>query len=247
MDALQSIVIGAGQAGLSSSYHLQRLGISHVVLDANPGPGGAWQHRWDSLTMNDVHGVADLPGAIAPNSSSARANEVVPDWYGAYEHEHNLPIIRPVDVDSVSDLDGDPDGMLIVQAGEQQWATQTLINATGTWRRPFIPYYPGQETFRGEQLHTADYPGREHFRGKRVVVVGAGASATQFIGEIATISDVVWVTRRPLRRASEDFSGRDLIARVQETVLEGRVPRRSSQYSGIYLRPQEKEAEATGV
>ncbi|MHA2789965.1 NAD(P)-binding domain-containing protein [Corynebacterium sp. S7] len=243
MEALQSLVIGAGQAGLSSSYHLQRLGISHVVLDANAGPGGAWQHRWDSLTMNDVHDVADLPGAIAPKSSSARANEVVPAWYGAYEHKHYLPIIRPVDVDAVEDLDG----MLLVRAGDRQWVTQTLINATGTWRRPFIPYYPGQETFHGEQIHTADYPGRGHFRGKRVVVVGAGASATQFIGEIATLSDVVWVTRRPPRRANGEFTGRSLIARVQESVLEGRVPRRSSEYSGIHLRAQEMAAAATGI
>lgn len=45
----ESLVIGAGQAGLSASYALARRGIEHVVLDANPGPGGAWQHRWDAL------------------------------------------------------------------------------------------------------------------------------------------------------------------------------------------------------
>ncbi|MDN5717287.1 MAG: NAD(P)-binding protein, partial [Janibacter sp.] len=69
VEALDSIVIGAGQAGLSTSFHLRRLGIGHVVLDANEGPGGAWQHRWDSLTMADVHGVADLPDAAAPGGS----------------------------------------------------------------------------------------------------------------------------------------------------------------------------------
>ena len=42
-----SVVIGAGQAGLSASYHLRRLGLAHVVLDADAAPGGAWQHRWD--------------------------------------------------------------------------------------------------------------------------------------------------------------------------------------------------------
>ena len=68
MDLLDSIVIGAGQAGLSASYHLQRLGIEHVVLDADEAPGGAWQHRWDSLTMRDVHGVAALPDSRSPES-----------------------------------------------------------------------------------------------------------------------------------------------------------------------------------
>src|SRR3546814_3925787 len=55
--------------------------------------------------------------------------------------------------------------------------THTLVNATGTWTRPFVPHHPGVETFAGEQLHTHSYPGRDHFVGKRVLVVGGGASA----------------------------------------------------------------------
>ena len=58
MEVLDSVVIGAGQAGLAASYFLLQRRLAHVVLDANPDPGGAWQHRWDSLSMNDVHGVA---------------------------------------------------------------------------------------------------------------------------------------------------------------------------------------------
>ena len=58
MREVEAVVIGAGQAGLSAAHHLQRLVIDFVVLDANDGPGGAWRHRWDSLTMADVHGVA---------------------------------------------------------------------------------------------------------------------------------------------------------------------------------------------
>jgi cation diffusion facilitator CzcD-associated flavoprotein CzcO len=82
-----AVVIVAGQAGLSASYHLGRLGIDHVVLDAGAHPGGAWQHRWDSLTMQDVHGVADLPEGPAPGGSRDRANQVVPAWFGRYDTE----------------------------------------------------------------------------------------------------------------------------------------------------------------
>ena len=86
----ESIVIGAGQAGLASSYHLTRLGIDHLVLDANDAPGGAWQHRWDSLTMADVHGIADLPDAPAPRRGG-RANVVLADWFAAYERSTTCP------------------------------------------------------------------------------------------------------------------------------------------------------------
>jgi cation diffusion facilitator CzcD-associated flavoprotein CzcO len=59
-------VIGAGQAGLSAGYHLRRAGLAagagFVMLDRSPGPGGAWQFRWPSLTLSTVNGVHDLPG-----------------------------------------------------------------------------------------------------------------------------------------------------------------------------------------
>ena len=86
-----SVVIGAGQAGLSASYHLSRRGLVHVVLDADAAPGGAWQHRWDSLTMRDVHGVAALPDSVSPTEESGRANAVVPAYFERYEREHDLP------------------------------------------------------------------------------------------------------------------------------------------------------------
>ena len=85
----------------------------------------------------------------------------------------------------------------MVRAGDSRLHTRTLVNATGTWTRPFVPHYPGIEAFGGEQLHTAAYPGAEHFRGRRVLVVGGGASAVQHLGELAPVTDTVWVTRRP--------------------------------------------------
>ncbi|WP_435770169.1 NAD(P)-binding domain-containing protein [Nocardioides sp. SYSU DS0651] len=240
-----AVVIGAGQAGLSASYHLARLGVEHVVLDDNERPGGAWQHRWDSLTMDDVHGVADLPSAPAPGRSHERANEVVPAWFGRFEAERRLPVVRPVRVDRVTS-DGD---LLVVHASGGTWTTRTLVNATGTWSQPFVPHYPGAASFRGEQLHTADYPGADHFDGRRVVVVGGGASAVQLIGELASRTEVLWVTRRePVWR--EDFdedAGREAIAFVHRRVREGLPPASVVSVTGLALRPQEQEAARLGA
>ncbi len=240
-----ALVIGAGQAGLSASYHLRRRGIAHVVLDADEAPGGAWQHRWDSLTMSDVHGVADLPDAAAPGRSGRPANTVVPAYFAGYEARHRLPVLRPVRVDRV-ESDGD---LLLVRAGDRHWHTRTLVNATGTWTRPFVPHYPGAGTFRGEQLHTSRYPGAEHFRGRRVLVVGGGASAVQHLGDLAPVTDTLWVTRRPpVWREEVDQEGlRAAVGLVAERVRRGLPPASVVSATGLLLRPQERRAAELGA
>ena len=247
MEILDAVVIGAGQAGLSASYHLKRRGISHVVLDADEAPGGAWQHRWDSLSMLDVHGVAALPDSESPIGEAGRANVVVPAYFREYERTNQLPVLRPVRVDSVTD----DDGLLVVHAGDRTWTTRTIVNATGTWSQPHLPHYPGVDTFGGEQLHTIGYPGPDHFRGKRVVVVGGGASAIQLLGEIAPMAaDTLWVTRREPVWRTDDFTpeaGRAAVALVEERVRRGLPPASVVSVTGLALRDQEREAERLGA
>lgn len=250
----ESLVIGAGQAGLSASYHLSRLGIDHLVLDANPAAGGAWQHRWDALTMADVHGVADLPGARRPAADpQVRANRAVPDWFARYEHQFALPVRRPVRVLRVT---AEGDGFAVATEGPDGPAvlrTRTLVNATGTWTHPFVPRYPGQDTFAGTQLHTVDFPGPDWFAGRRTLVVGGGASAVQFLGQLAPVlgaDGLVWVTRRPPVWRTGRFTpeaGSAAVALVAERVRAGLPPRSVVSVTGLQLREQEREAARLGI
>lgn len=252
MEVVEVVVIGAGQAGLSAAHHLKRLGVEpFVVLDANDAAGGAWQHRWDSLTMHDVHGVADLPGMpLGEVSPEARANVVVPDYFARYEQAFALPILRPVRVKAVTPVDHEPDGLLRVETTRGTWLTKALVNATGTWDTPFRPYYPGIETFRGSQPHTVDYTGSDEFAGRRVIVVGGGASAVQILGELAQVAQTTWVTRtEPIWRTDQfdTTAGREAVALVEERVANGLPPRSVVSVTGIILRPQEQEAAEVGA
>lgn len=252
MKRVEAVVIGAGQAGLSAAYHLQRLGIGFVVLDANERAGGAWQHRWDSMTMHDVHGVADLPGMPVPDfDATARANVAVPEYFASYEAHFDLPVERPVTVLEVTPLGEANDPPLLVGTTAGDWETRSVVNATGTWDTPFLPFYPGVNTFKGPQFHTANYPGPEFFRGLRVVVVGGGASAVQFIGELAGIaSEIVWTTRRePVWRTGEfnPDAGREAVALVEDRVRKGLPPRSVVSVTGLMLRPQESRAAEMGI
>lgn len=177
------LVIGAGQAGLSAAYHLQRTGTSHVVVDAESGPGGAWRHRWPTLTMSTVNGITELPGSVVPPvDGTAAARTVLPAYFGDYETRYDLRVRRPLSIHRV-ESHGD---LLTATAADGAVVTaRALINATGTWTRPFWPYYPGAADFTGRQLHAHDYRGPDAFDGARLVVIGGGISAVQLLMEIA--------------------------------------------------------------
>ncbi|MFF4183191.1 NAD(P)-binding domain-containing protein [Streptomyces sp. NPDC001691] len=247
------VVIGAGQAGLSAAYHLRRAGLEpdrgFVVLDHAPRPGGAWQFRWPSLTYGKVHGMHALPGMELTGASSDRpSSEVVGAYFSAYEDAFDLRVHRPVEVRAVREGEG---GRLLVDTSEGGYAARALINATGTWDRPFWPRYPGQETFRGRQLHTATYPGPEAFAGQRVIVVGGGASGTQHLMEIAEVAaETTWVTRRPpvFREGPfDEEAGREAVAMVEERVRLGLPPRSVVSVTGLPLNDAVRAARAKGV
>ncbi|WP_308013878.1 NAD(P)-binding domain-containing protein [Streptantibioticus parmotrematis] len=251
------VVAGAGQAGLSAAYFLRRAGLrpgsGFVVLDHSPGPGGAWQYRWPTLTYGKAHRVHDLPGMRLEDGDAARpAAEVVSRYFAAYEDAFDLRVRRPVDVCAVREAEpGAPGGRLLVETDAGAWSTRVLINATGTWDRPFWPHYPGQETFRGRQLHTARYRGPQEFAGRRVVVVGGGASGTQHLMELAGVAaSTTWVTRRPPVFVPGPFDadrGRSAVARVEERVARGLPPASVVSATGLPLTPQIEAARASGV
>ncbi|WKX68671.1 NAD(P)-binding domain-containing protein [Streptomyces sp. XD-27] len=257
------VVVGAGQAGLSSGYHLRRAGYEpgtgFVVLDHSPAPGGAWQFRWPSLTYGKVHGMYDLPGMRLTGADEDRpSSEVIGAYFERYERAFDLRVRRPVDVTAVrpignSDGNGDNGGgrLLVETAGAGAWAARALINATGTWDRPFWPRYPGQESFRGRQLHTAQYPGPEEFAGQRVIVVGGGTSGVQHLLEIAEVAaETTWVTRRPPLFRTGPFGqeqGRAAVALVEERVRRGLPPQSVVSVTGLPMTEAMERARAAGV
>lgn len=257
------VVIGAGQAGLSAAYHLQRRGFvsaveqpdaerTYVVLDANPAPGGAWQHRWESLRMATVNGIFDLPGLTQPAVDTTEASrDAVPRYFAGYEQAFGFPILRPAHVVAVRRADGDPDGDLVVTSDRGSWSARAVINATGTWTNPVLPHYPGQEAFVGRQLHTRDYVGAEDFAGQRVAVVGGGISAVQLLEEVSRVATTRWYTRREPYFREDDFlpetAGRETIAKVMADVAAGRPTGSVVSYTGLAWTSYAVAARERGV
>jgi len=203
------VVIGAGQAGLSVSYYLRRLGLDpgndFVVLDRGPSTGGAWQFRWDALRIGSAHRINDLPGmdelgiSFENADRHAPAKAVVADYYRRYEQHYGLQVVRPADVTSVENFGTDLIVNFTLDGEEKSVTTVTVVTASGTWGAPFIPWYPGLKSFEGKHVHTNDYVAASDYAGKDVVVVGGGTSAIGFLLELENVAkSTTWVSRRPI-------------------------------------------------
>ncbi|QIK05411.1 NAD(P)/FAD-dependent oxidoreductase [Streptomyces sp. ID38640] len=263
---VEVVVVGAGQAGLAAAFHLRRVGYEpdrdFVVLDHSPRPGGAWQFRWPTLTYDKVHGMHALPGLELTGADQRRpSSEVIGAYFDDYERTFGLRVHRPVSVTAVREGGGVPvwtepggaleGGRLLVETSEGDYAARALINATGTWDRPFWPRIPGQEVFGGRQLHSAQYRGPEAFRAARVVVVGGGTSAVQQLLEIAPVAAATtWVTRRPPVFREGPFGeeqGRAAVALVEERVRQGLPPRSVVSVTGLPMTEAIRGGRESGV
>lgn len=249
------VVIGAGQAGLSAAYHLQKRGLApnkgFVVLDQSPQPGGAWQFRWPSLTLSTVNRLHDLPGlrfadVVDPEAKEVQASVAVPRYFAAYEKAFSLPVYRPVKVMVVCER-GE---RLRIETDRGVLSARGIVNATGTWETPYIPSYPGAERFRGRQLHTKDYRTAQEFVGRHVIIVGGGISAIQLLDEISRVTTTTWVTRRePEFRAGpfDENAGRAAVALVEERVRRGLPPLSVVSVTGLPVTPAIEAMRARGV
>ncbi|WP_411731344.1 NAD(P)-binding domain-containing protein [Paeniglutamicibacter sp.] len=253
-EQLRTVVIGAGQAGLSAAHHLRRKGLApfrdFVVLDANEGPGGAWRHRWDSLTFDRAHGLHSLPGMeLDTPDPSEPASAVVTRYYGNYESAFALPVIRPFKAKTVTGSLAE--GFTITSADGRQVHAATVINATGTWDKPYWPYYPGAREFAGDQLHTRDFVAPEKFLGKRVLVVGGGTSAAQFLLQFASLGiDTLWSTRQApqWREAPQNKAwGIEVETNVNDRTRAGLTPHSVVSVTGLPLTDFYQDGIDSGV
>jgi putative flavoprotein involved in K+ transport len=206
---LDALVVGAGQAGLASGYHLKRAGLSFEILEARGQPGGSWPGYYDSLKLFSPARYSGLPGMPFPGSPDRYpARDEVVGYLRGYAEAFGLPVLAGKRVLRAERAAGGGFRLLTDDGGE--YRARTLIAATGSFARPHQPRFPGQEAFRGKILHAAEYRNPIPFRGKRVVIVGGGNSAVQIAHELVEVAETTLATRSPIRFMPQLVLGRDL-------------------------------------
>lgn len=201
------IIIGGGQSALASAYFLQRSNLTYVILDDQSQSGGAWLHTWDSLTLFSPAEYSSLPGWMMPKSENKfpLKDEVI-SYLKAYEERYKINVQRPVQVNSVHRNTE----VFELQTTNGLYQSRTLISATGTWKKPFVPNVPGLDLFEGQQLHSAHYKNADDLKGKKVLVVGNGNSGAQILAEVSIATSAVWAVQNLPEYLPDEVDGRVL-------------------------------------
>src|SRR5262245_19894705 len=154
-EPIDTVVIGAGQAGLAAGYHLAKRGLPFVILDADGRVGDRWRERWDSLKLYSPARYDALPGRRFPGPSNRwPTGREMADYLEAYARWFELPIRGSTRVDRVEPIDG---GFVVRTDGGGRLAARQVIVATGPCHQPRIPSFASHLDPSIVQLHSHEY------------------------------------------------------------------------------------------
>jgi putative flavoprotein involved in K+ transport len=191
---IETVIIGAGQAGLSTGYHLQRQDRPFVILDAAGRVGDQWRQQWDTLKLYSPTKYDGLPGVPFPGRPwSFPGKDQVADYLEQYAAHFQLPIRFHTRVES---LDADGNGGYVVTTSQGEFRCQNVVVCTGTFgRTPSVPEFAGDLDAAILQLHSSEYRRPGQLRDGPVLVVGGSHSGTDIAYEVAEIHPTILAGR----------------------------------------------------
>lgn len=180
---IETVVIGAGQAGLAAGYHLRRHGRPFTILDAGSRVGDGWRRQWDTLRLYSPAQYDSLPGLPFPAQRwTFPGKDQVADYLEAYARQFALPVTLESRVRTV-ERQGE---QFIVTTDQARYRCDHVVVATGTFgRTPHVPAIADQLDPAILQLHSSEYRRPGQLRAGPVLVVGASHSGTDIAYEVA--------------------------------------------------------------
>ena len=182
VERYETVIIGGGQAGLSTGYRLAKAGRKFIILDANPRVGDAWRKRWDSLRLFTPAELNGLPGFKFPARNwTFPTKDDMADFLEAYATKFQLPVRTGTRVERLS-KSGE---RFVVQTSQSTFEADTVVVASGAYQQRRIPDFALDLEPRIMQLHSSEYRNPAMLRPGGVLVVGAGNSGCEIAMDVA--------------------------------------------------------------
>lgn len=210
MERVETLVIGAGQAGLSASWHLTRLGREHLVLDAGE-VGETWRRRrWDSFTLVTPNWTLTLPG-LAPmtNPDAFLPRDEVVSMLGGYAAAFDAPVRTNVAATSLDRAPGGVPARYIVTTDAGPIAATNVIIANGWFRVPRVPAFAAHIDPAVHQLNATEYRNPDALPDGGVLVIGSAQTGCQIAEDLHLAGRRVWLATGKVGRLPRRYRGRD--------------------------------------
>ena len=222
-----TIIVGAGQAGLATAYHLEQLGHPAQIIADDRRVGDSWRHRWDSLRLFTPAFYNSLPGLPFPaeDPDHLPVKDEVADYLDAYADRLEAPIRLETRVESIRPAGDDAGHRFELQTDGGTLRARNVVLATGAhgtpWRPPFADELPADT----HHLHSAGYRNPDALPDGDVLVVGAGNSGTQIAAELARARPyrAIWLSGPDTGRLPRRLLGRDIYRWIGPTLLRARA------------------------
>jgi len=189
---VEVIVVGAGQAGLSVGYHLKKLGVDFILVDANARIGDSWRQRWDSLrlfTPNRFNGLDGMPFP-GPRYAFPTKDEMA-DYLESYAAHHQLPVLHGVRVDRLW-REGN---RYLVDAGTRRFEADHVVVAMASYQGRKVPAFATELSPEIVQLHSCEYKSLSQLKPGGVLIVGTANSGAEIAIETAS-AHPTWIAGR---------------------------------------------------
>ena len=216
---IDTVVVGAGQAGLTMSWYLAAGGRDHVVLDRRARAGGGWQDRWDAFRLVTPNWSAAFPGdpydGTDPDGFMPR-DEVVARVAGFAERS-GAPLALGTEVRRLAPHDGG----WTVETNDGPMRATNVVVATGGFHRPMVPPVAAELPARLTQVHSHAYRNESDLPPGAVLVVGSGQSGVQIAEELADAGRSVYLSVGSAGRVPRRYRGRDIFRWLHAIVTQG--------------------------
>jgi putative flavoprotein involved in K+ transport len=208
---IDTIIIGAGQGGLATSYYLKKQGREHLVLEQSDQAGSAWRDgRWDSFTLVTPNWTFRLPGAEynGDHRDGFLSRDEVVGIFAGYAGKFDLPLHTNTQVNSV---EAGADGGFIVRTQHTVYEARNVVVATGLFQAPKVPAFASRVPPRITQLHSANYRNPSQLPEGGVLVVGSTQSGCQIAQEIHQSGRPVTLCVSAAGRIPRRYRGKDIM------------------------------------
>jgi putative flavoprotein involved in K+ transport len=213
-ERVDTIVIGAGQAGLAVSYYLTQQGRQHLVLERDR-VGEAWRSKkWDSFTLVTPNWAVKLPGFAyqGDDPDGYLTHEEVVHYLEEYAAIFNPPLRLGVTVTSLQEA---ADGF-VVESNAGSFTAANVVVATGAFQKPKIPAFSALLSPHIRQLHSSEYRNSSELPPGAILVVGSGQSGGQITEELYQEGRKVYLSTGGAGRMPRRYRGKDIFWWINE-------------------------------